>query len=289
MSKSIVSKSNILYDWSLPPRSPAFAIGGEVHVWRATLDLPDQTLARLERTLSLDERERAGRFYFPRDRRSFIAARGILRNILSRYLQVSAAELSFCYEAKGKPALTGGLSFQQIRFNLSHSHGIALCAVANHANVGIDVERIQPAFADGLIAESFFTEREIVALRELPPDSRASAFFNLWTAKEAYLKSKGEGIANGIRSFELTVSSDGSVLPVAESGEGFSFYMLAPADQFAAALVIEGRCDELHLFDWNERMRETGNTVHSHSDSGQNFDLGPSLIVHSDLETQSHV
>ena len=63
-----------------------------------------------------------------------------------------------------------------ICFNLSHSHGTAVCALHDKP-VGVDVEKLRPApkrLADGLTDE---------------------AFFRLWTAKEATVKRRGEGIA----------------------------------------------------------------------------------------------
>src|SRR5262249_3681140 len=78
----------------------------EVHVWRAPLDPVASCLERLQYSLSADELQRAARFHFPRDRRRFTVARGVLREILSRYLGVPSAALKFRYSAYGKPALT---------------------------------------------------------------------------------------------------------------------------------------------------------------------------------------
>ena len=76
-----------------------------VHVWRARLDDSASRLRLLMSSLSIDERERAGRFKFERDSNRFVAARGILRAILSRYLFVDPANLKFSYGPRGKPAL----------------------------------------------------------------------------------------------------------------------------------------------------------------------------------------
>ena len=93
----------------------------EVHVWRAALDRDDPEVERLWAALTPDERERAQRFHFDRDRRRFVVARGVLREILGRRLALAPAMIRFAYNEYGKPSLredAGGL-----RFNASHSAG----------------------------------------------------------------------------------------------------------------------------------------------------------------------
>ena len=92
------------YPWPLAPETLAL-FSDEVHVWRASLDLPSAWRSRLQQTLSPDELERAKRFRFERDRRRYVVRRGMLRDILGRYLGVEAGELRFVYSAHGKPDL----------------------------------------------------------------------------------------------------------------------------------------------------------------------------------------
>src|SRR5207248_6265353 len=66
---------------------------------------------------------------FAKDRDAFTAARGMLRGILGRYLDYPPGALRFDYTVHGKPSLPGELGGDRLRFNLSHSHGLALCAV----------------------------------------------------------------------------------------------------------------------------------------------------------------
>ncbi len=91
--------------WRPPPRTTHLP-DGQVHVWRASLDVSEHRLRALERTLGLDELDRAGRLRFARDRRRFIAARGMLRVLLSRYLDVDPRTLCFRYGQWGKPFLS---------------------------------------------------------------------------------------------------------------------------------------------------------------------------------------
>ena len=71
--------------WDAPPKALILP-SNAVHVWRASLHVSASELRTFEDTLAVDERARAERFYFQKHREYFIAGRGLLRNILSRYL-----------------------------------------------------------------------------------------------------------------------------------------------------------------------------------------------------------
>src|ERR1043165_1474200 len=108
-----------------PLLSPHAAAAGAVDVWGLNLDQPESPFEELESLLSADEIARASRFRFDRDRLRFIAARGLLRRVLARYCERDAAQLAFSYSPHGKPALQSNA--HHIRFNLSHSDGLAVC------------------------------------------------------------------------------------------------------------------------------------------------------------------
>lgn len=175
----------------------------EVHVWRADLDPPAQQLKTLRDTLSSDELKRAERFRFQRDRDHFIAARGLLRVILGRYLGREPDELTFTYSPNGKPALTSASGGDSLCFNLSRREGLALYAVARERQVGVDLELIREDFACEQIAERFFSPREIAALQATSTHMRQEAFFTLWTCKEAYVKATGTGLSAPLDQFDV--------------------------------------------------------------------------------------
>lgn len=218
-------------DLGLPP--------DEVHVWRAALDLPDPLAEALGRLLSADERERAERFHFARDRRRFSAGRGLLRDILSRYLNAAPQELRFHYNAHGKPSLYGS----DLRFNLSHSGGLALFAVTVGGEVGVDVERIRPEVMQEGLARRYFSPREVTALEALPPEQQPPGFFNCWTRKEAYIKARGEGLSLPLDSFDVSLEpgKPARLLYVKDApgeAERWSLWDLEVGAGFAAALAL---------------------------------------------------
>ena len=87
------------------PSPDLVLLSDKIHVWRANLDLAPQQIEELETVLSEDEKLRANRFRFAKHKRRFIAARGILRQLLAGYLQSSPGKINFTYNPQGKPEL----------------------------------------------------------------------------------------------------------------------------------------------------------------------------------------
>jgi 4'-phosphopantetheinyl transferase len=191
--------------WQLPA-APVELSEREVHIWQAGLDRsPSQTDSYLL-TLSTDERARADRFYFRKDRESFIVARGVLRSILGRYLNRTPESLHFHYSSHGKPELEFDSGGDSIRFNLSHSHRMALYAIACDQELGIDIEHIRDGPHAEHIAEQFFSPNEVRVLRALPSAQQRYAFFLCWTRKEAYIKGRGEGLSLPLDQFDVSLT-----------------------------------------------------------------------------------
>ena len=236
---------------------------GEVHVWRTALDLDPARVAALAESLSPDERDRAARFHFERDRVRFIVARGVLRALLGRYLDLPAPALAFDYGAHGKPSLAagpvgravGGSPGAEVRFNLSHSAGVALCAVARGRDVGVDVEGLRADFATDEIAERFFSPAERAALRALPAEARCAAFFACWTRKEAYIKARGLGLSLALDAFDVSLAPDEPAALLATrddpgARDHWSLRALEPGPGLAGAVVAEGRDWALRCWRW---------------------------------------
>jgi 4'-phosphopantetheinyl transferase len=172
-----------------------------VHVWRAGQDVESAALGRFEETLSADEQARAVRFHSFLDRTHYVAGRGTLRAIMAQYLGVPAAELRFCANTHGKPSRFPSEGAEDLRFNVSHSHGLALFTFALHREVGVDLERVRPSGKEESLAERSFSPQEIAVLRTLPTGAQAEGFFHCWTRKEAYIKARGKGLSIELSSF----------------------------------------------------------------------------------------
>jgi 4'-phosphopantetheinyl transferase len=219
--------------------------GDEVHVWRAALNVEASRVKSSWHLLSTDERVRADRFRFPKDRDHFIVAHGLLRAIISRYLDAAPDELRFFYGRYGKPALGDESGRDSLRFNLSHSRALAVYALSRGRDVGVDVEYIRPEMADEKIAEHFFSPREVAVLRSLPIESQPEAFFNCWTRKEAYVKATGKGLTLRLDQFDVSLIPGTPAALLRTVGNRretsrWSLQELLPGPGYVGALAVEG-------------------------------------------------
>lgn len=218
----------------------------EVHVWRISLEQPDAVRRAFFETLTADERQRAERFRFEKDRRHFVAAHGGLRSVLGRYVEREPGRLRFHQNPYGKPALTDETGGASLRFNLSHAADVALCAVTSGREIGVDVEFIREDFAGLDIAERFFSPKEVETLRALPAEARPHAFFNCWTRKEAYIKALGEGLSHPLHTFTVSLAPDEPAALLYDEGEPaaaqrWTLKELPLEEGYVAAAAIEGR------------------------------------------------
>jgi 4'-phosphopantetheinyl transferase len=232
-------------NWSRPVR-PVAPPEIEIHIWRAWLDLESQERDRLSSYLSQDERARASRFVFQHDREHFLVARGRLRELLATYLHRSPQSLEFRTGQYGKLSLADRAD---LRFNLTHSYGLALYAFAMNRELGIDVEKIRPEFASEGIAERYFSAAEQNELRELPVDLRTSAFFLCWTRKEAYVKAHGGGLQIPLESFDVSLTPGKPETLRSADSDRWNLRSFEPAPGYIASLTGEGAPESLCFWD----------------------------------------
>src|SRR5947208_16413163 len=136
------SMSNEAEPWRAAPVQPPFPVD-RIDVWQICLDAPESAVD-LQEVLARDEIGRAERFHFTRDRQHFVRCRSAVREILGRYLGIPAQDIHFSYEANGKPQVVEDQNPQQLRFNISHSSGLAVIAVASVRANGVEVVKIWP-------------------------------------------------------------------------------------------------------------------------------------------------
>jgi 4'-phosphopantetheinyl transferase len=240
--------------WRWGPASPVIW-PNEVHVWKIYLRAPWSS--ENQEVLSNDERARATRFRFHLHGDRFIAARSSLRTILARYLWTTPAELKFGVNPFGKPHLVGGQDKLGLRFNLSHSHEMALLAVARNRDVGVDIEFMRRDFATDDVARRFFSRSEVNQLASTASELKTEAFFNCWTRKEAYIKARGEGLSFPLDQFDVSFAPNAAAALLAsrcDRGEvwRWSLQALSPAPEYAAALAVEAGFSRMCLWSFNQ-------------------------------------
>jgi 4'-phosphopantetheinyl transferase len=235
----------------------------EVHVWQVDQLAWEKETGALIELLDSEERERAARFKFPEPRNQFVISRALLRQCLGRYLHMEAREVRFRTTANGKPELAGNADLhlqdfpvKDVRFNLSHTHGVTVFAVTRHRQVGVDVERIRQDTNALELAERFFSRPEVEWLRSQPASEHIQSFFSCWTAKEAYIKAHGQGLSMSLSSFGvLPATRPGSELQLSvyddpQESRRWSIWQLNLGADLRAALAVECETCRVRLGQW---------------------------------------
>jgi len=236
--------------WGLPPTELP-ALKQTAHVWCTALEFPPDVLQTFFSLLSSDEKARAQQFRFEKDRDHFIAARGLLRKILSRYLNIEPQNLKFQYNLYGKPSL---VDHSHLQFNLSHSNGLALYAFTLDNSIGVDIEFKGRECDIDAIAQRYYSPREYEILNKLSDTEKTDAFFNGWARKEAFLKALGQGISYSLEKVEVTLTNESARFIAIHDDEQditqWYLHALNPSLDFAAALAIKGQVDKVETWKW---------------------------------------
>ena len=256
-----------LVNWDLGPT--------EVHVWTTSLDVVPKVLSTFERILCSSEMESARRFRVKQHRNRFIAARGFVRTLLSHYLRINPAEPEFVYGPYGKPSLSTAFRESGLNFNLAHSENLAVIAVTQAGAIGVDVERIRPLADAGELVAQFFSARTRAAFQNLPLEQKPTAFFNLWTRKEAWLKATGEGIGSLLNVVEVSFLPDEPprLLSLPREVQTLGPWVLhefSPRPGFIAALAIAAHEAPLHCYCWDAGKAVENGSANSSRSRGIN-------------------
>ncbi|HEY7499939.1 MAG TPA: 4'-phosphopantetheinyl transferase superfamily protein [Vicinamibacterales bacterium] len=229
----------------------------EILIWRVDLVGSDQVLRRCWEMLAPDERARADRFHSPRERAQFIVARGALRSILGDYLGASPRRLEFRRSPFGKPSLVGPSNLLP-DFNVSRASDVMVCAIAERARVGIDIETVGRT-AGERDESAYFSPVERDSLGRLAPDRRAEAIAVCWTRKEAFIKAHGEGLSFPLDAFDVSVHPDPprvlATRPDRDEAARWSLYDLAMgssagAATFVGTVAVEGQGWTITRLEW---------------------------------------
>jgi 4'-phosphopantetheinyl transferase len=209
-------------------------------VWK--IDLTDSRLHNENglQILSSEEIKKADSFHFQTDRRRYVAAHFALRVILSHYTKKAPQKLEFTTNNFGKPSLIDA----DLKFNLSHSAEIALVAVSENSEVGVDVESFDKKIEHLENISQMFSSDETNYLENCPQTSQNKEFFRVWTRKEAFVKAKGEGLSMPLKSFSVINRNDKLTqkfkVKSADSAQEFWLgWDFEPAKHYVAALVAK--------------------------------------------------
>lgn len=238
--------------WSLPNHDVFKSLAGQVHVWRLLISESGLAQGNLEPLLNAEEQKRAQRYYFKKDRERFIATRGFLRTLLGKYLDRDPKGLALSSGAQGKPLLEESAG---LHFNVSHSERVAVLAFSGEFELGVDVEKADPAREYLKIADHNFAPAENKILRECAESEKIKVFYHFWTLKEALLKAWGEGLSIPLQAVEITGTSlspefllHSPGLPAAVQAATLC-RLSDPAESFSAAIAVLGKKFSLRCYE----------------------------------------
>lgn len=234
--------------WVKPPESLSLK-KGIVHVWKVNLESPAHPLVFYDTILSAEERERADRFYFEKDKNHYTVGRASLRLLVGRYLSLDPASIQFELSEFGKP---GYPNSSDLQFNISHSGGLALMGFTVQSEIGVDLEKINPEIEIQKIASRFFAPSEQEEILQLPITQQAAAFYRCWTSKEAFIKAHGQGLSLPLDQFEVEVHPEKPAALKAVHWDPklaeWDLQGLLPGHGYLGALACRRAIEEIHYF-----------------------------------------
>lgn len=226
---------------------------GDLHVWVTSLQCTPVQLAQLIPLLSPEEFARSQRFKMKKAQEQFIVGRAVLRKILGEYLQLEPEKILFTYEKFGKPMLDESIQHvPELAFNLSHSQGLALYALANTTCLGADLEyRGREHFFDE-IAERFFSAKETEEIKTARGENKKISFYNIWTKKEALLKALGLGLHGPLKQFTVHGIEQGKIeelkaLPFDSTAQSWHVFSLDYDSNFSVSIAMNQKPQNIWL------------------------------------------
>lgn len=185
-------------------------IDNEIHLWSIdpTQITSDNLLKQYKKLLTEDETNKQQRYRFEKDKHSALITRAFVRDLLSYYANVKPSDWRFSKGEKDKPEIINPPI--PLRFNISHTDKLIICAVMLNDDIGCDVENINRNTDPHLIAERFFSPSEVAELFALPENKQRSRFFDYWTLKESYIKAWGLGLSIPLADFSFDIAQSQS-------------------------------------------------------------------------------
>lgn len=224
---------------------------GEVHLWMARYPQFGDPLssAKCDAVMTDEEKARTERFHFEDDRLRHRVTRALLRNSLSRYAPVNPDAWRFVSNAYGRPAIDPHHGEAcTLSFNLSHTRGLIVLAIARDVDLGVDVENVRHRAAPLDVADRFFSIEEVGALAKIDAAARPRRFYEYWTLKESYIKARGMGLSLPLDGFAFSYPTDDAIAlaidpTLSDDPARWEFWQWHPIDDCLVALCLQRRGD----------------------------------------------
>lgn len=225
----------------------------QVHLWSIPLALSCKAIDSYVSLLDKNELQRANALRINSNKKKFLIKRGSLRQLLSYYLSSEPVSVRFAYAKHGKPYIEPSINPDNIRFNISDSHDMALVAITRGKEVGVDLEYDRHLDYMEELADYLLTPSENKHLHCLPAPIRNKRFLHYWTVKEAYLKYTGQGMIDlGMDRIETCFDSSASMRISRIEGRKVSPTSLSvfqpPINSYSCSVVVPGGCWEINQY-----------------------------------------
>jgi len=199
---------------------------------------------RYTKLLEPQELIKAARFRFDSDKLRYLIARAMARLVLSQYAGVAPENLRFTKNDYGRPEIANSsYCKEKVRFNISYSKDIIVLAVAMNVDIGVDIEFVYENADFFLYTKGILSETELRYLTNMPSEARSLEFFKIWTLKEAYIKSRGLGLAIGLEKLSFLLSSEKISLCVEEdidkNADSWGFFNLEIIPSYIISICVK--------------------------------------------------
>ena len=179
----------------------------EIHLWMTKPEEllgNDELLTTYATLLNSKETAKQQRYKFAKDRHDALITRAFIRDLLSYYADIAPQDWQFEKGEKDKPEIIN--CPLPLRFNISHTKNLIICAVTLEDDIGCDVENTGRSNDVLAIAERYFSPTESKELFTLPVAQQRNRFFDYWTLKESYIKAWGLGLAIPLKDFIFNIA-----------------------------------------------------------------------------------
>lgn len=218
-------------------RDKIFLLPGEIHIWCINWTGMNIFFTESWDLMTAQEKEQVKWYHYNDDKMRCAIGKIVTRLLLSQYLQVGNSKIEIYKKKYGKPYHKQIDGKKSVQFSISHSGEMVLVAFSYFENIGVDVEMIKDLPEFKRIAKNFFTKNEAM---EIEKQNTPNMFYRYWTAKEAYLKALGVGIAQGMDSFAVI---NDIVTEKGEIKKDWKIFSIEINQGYAACVAVQAKAN----------------------------------------------
>jgi len=231
-------------------------LDGEIHLWSSFLDQPDDIINRFYEVLSEEEKYRINKYKYKSLRYRHTVSKGLLKDFISKYLNIETKEISFVQNKYGKPSLQPELNEMNLQFNVSHSENLGIFAFTKGYELGIDVESIQETPNLNRLVDKCFSDFEKEWFYKSEPSLQKELFYKVWTGKEAFIKAIGIGLSFPLKEIEFKINSNKAIEFQSIHGDisyrgKWNIFTFNPPPNFISSLVVETNKLKIRRYSWD--------------------------------------